>query len=389
MNRDQLLEVLEQFGIPVFQFDTPGGGTVVACRRGARVIGLFPRRAADSRNVLWVNPHIENLLGGTARDWEGIGQGGLGGDRLWVSPERNFYYKNPKIFGDWFCPSDMDPGNYAVDESSESSVTGSNRFDIDDTLLQTRFRDVLLKRHIRVMDNPLPGNSRLKDVLGFVGISTEETLEFGPNQPSDPKVCPWGLAQLPPVSADQPGTIVVPTARRANPVGYFGPLDENSMRVYDDHVIFRADAAKIGKLGIRAEDIAPTGPVRVGYVGPIGHGGTNGGVSVGTNEWVAIVRESESVARSSSLAVDPAKSDPDGPRGVIQAYNNGPDAANPDAPFARFCEIEMQYKPVERQSDGGWKSTAESKFMVWHGKKTDIVSLAEEILGVQHMNLFE
>jgi hypothetical protein len=63
-----------------------------------------------------------------------------------------------------------------------------------------------------------------------------------------PVACPWGLTQVVPPGGQASGTVIVPTAHRAQPIGYFGPLGEDRLRVYDDQVIFRIDAAKVAKL---------------------------------------------------------------------------------------------------------------------------------------------
>jgi len=75
---------------------------VVLTERGARLLGLFPR--LDLPNVLWV--HEEAPAKFAAGEWM------VGGERMWLAPERSFYYDNPRDFEGFHVPSDIDPGNY-------------------------------------------------------------------------------------------------------------------------------------------------------------------------------------------------------------------------------------------------------------------------------------
>ena len=48
----------------------------------------------------------------------------IGGDRYWISPEREYFYKNPETWTDWFCPSELDPANYEIlDDNQEVLFT--------------------------------------------------------------------------------------------------------------------------------------------------------------------------------------------------------------------------------------------------------------------------
>ncbi|NQU41684.1 hypothetical protein HQ520_00250 [bacterium] len=386
MNRDQLLETLEKHSIPCFKKDLKDGGTLVIARRGARVLGLFPQGEGSSPTLLWIHPHIEAILAGSLTDWEGDGSGGMGGDRLWVSPEQNYYYENSAGFDGWMCQFQMDPGKYEEVEAREGEVRYRNRFDLRDGLRCTTLKDVTLERTLWVLENPLADRVALKPLLarvGYVGVETREVLEL-PDQEETPVLCPWGLAQVPSPAAGA-GTVVVPTARRARPIGYFGEIPDDRIHVGEDQVCFKIDAQRVTKLGIQAEDINPEGPVRVGYISPLGRPSGSGPAAAMADpgvKWSLIVKESKDVARSSDLALDPAKADPRGPRGVVQSYNNDVSIK------AAFGEIEIQYLPVEKDSDGMWRSTVSTRLMGYAGEKSDVVALAQEILGLEDIHLF-
>lgn len=382
MNRDQLLELLDSFSAPVFQRDTANGGTAVISQRGARVLGLFPRNEGRCPNALWLNPSIGGILSGAVKDWEGAGEGSVGGDRLWISPERNFYYQAPERFEGWFAPLAMDPGNYQLADGGAQDVAYENRLDLKDLLRNTTYRNALLRRKLRIIDCPWDlGDSAGKKskTMGYVGIESEELLEIPVQEGPDPFVCPWGLTQVQVPGGDLAGTVVVPTARKAHPIGYFGEIPKDRLRILDTGVCFKVDGEQIWKLGVAAEDLAAAGPLRIAYLMPILAASRDGGRGRRT-EWLLLVRESECVARSSRDAVDPAKANPDGPRGVIQSYNNGPHGT-PE--YARFGEIEMQYLPVRKdESAGVWRSAVTSRLLAFQSEKAEILAIAQKILGM-------
>ena len=85
---------------------------------GARILSAMP----DYRtNHLWVPPRLKNILEDDPQIPEGE-RWNLGGNRLWLAPERNMYYRDPESFGDWFVPKWMDPANYKVSASMEKMV---------------------------------------------------------------------------------------------------------------------------------------------------------------------------------------------------------------------------------------------------------------------------
>lgn len=386
MNRDQILEILDDFSIPTFQRDLPGGGTIVAMQRGARVLALFPRKEGTSENVLWVNPNIEAILNGTEKDWEGEGEGSVGGDRLWMSPEQAFYYRQPQTFGEWVTPKEMDPGNYHDIKTDENSVTYENRFDLKNNLTGGFYKNVMIRRTLTLLDSPLADfQPRGKKNIGYVGYTTEETMEIGEVEGPDPVVCPWGLAQIIPPKGGVAGTVIIPTAHRAEPIDYFGALPPDRIAVHANYVTCKIDGQWIVKIAIRPEDLAPTGPVRIAYISRV-PSAEQGSLLTKQAEWILLIRESEDVARSSADAIDPARSNPDGLRGVIQAYNNGP---HPPTDHALFGEIEMQYLPVRKVIDGLWRSTAHSRFMAFQAEKEDILTIASRLLGLESIVLFD
>ncbi len=83
---------------------------------GGRPLGIFPKD--NCYNLLWINPNIREAI--KARNHL------IGGDRYWISPERDYFYKKPETFEDWTCPPALDPANYEILASSKSSCTVSS-----------------------------------------------------------------------------------------------------------------------------------------------------------------------------------------------------------------------------------------------------------------------
>lgn len=377
MNRDQLLEILEKHNVPAVTFESAEGGVAICTQRGARVLGVFPCGKGGSPNAVWVNPHIEAVLNGTASDWEGQGEGGMGGDRVWVSPERNYYYSEPKTFGGWFCQLDMDPGKYETTAGQAGSVTYRNRFSLKDVLNGTLLENVTLERRISPAANPL-ADAALKAKLAYVGLDSVETLEL-PGAGAAPSLCPWTLIQVPVAVNDAAATVIVPTARTAAPIGYFGELPHDRYVIFCDHVLYKIDSKLVTKLAIRAEDLPSEGPIRVAYV-RAANGNAECHGARDEASWQLLVLESESVARDSKDAIDPAKADPDGARGVVQSYNNGAPGQ------AMFGEIELQHLPVKAEG-GLFKSVAHCRMYSFQGGKEDILAAAGALLNLGRVDV--
>lgn len=386
MNRDQLLETLEKYEVPTHQWDTDGGGTLVVVRRGARILGLFPSAQGTSACALWINPNIQAVLSGKSVDWQGPGAGGIGGERLWFAPERNFFYKDPATFGEWTCQLDMDPGAYAQIAEAERSVQYENVFDLRDGLRGLVYKKASMRRRIALLEHPCLDVPAFDD-LAYAGLEVADEISI-PQADEDPRVCPWSLSQVTPSRNGQPGTVLVPTARRAEPVGYFGDIPPERLRVADDHVAFRIDAREIHKLGVRAEDLPAQGPVRIGYLKHAFQASTGEEASSADSQWLLVVKESDDIARSSDMAVDPARENPEGPRGVIQSYNGGPTEPG-EKDYPAFGEIEMQFAPARQNSQGAWQARATHRLLAFQGEREAVVAAAGKILGIEKIEPFE
>ncbi|MEJ2295203.1 MAG: hypothetical protein P8Y23_10590, partial [Candidatus Lokiarchaeota archaeon] len=98
------------------ELNNSNNGSVTISEYGGRILGLFPK--SDEINLLWVNPKIKEIIQSKER--------AIGGDRYWISPERDFFYKDPTTWSNWFCPPSLDPGNYEILAHDQHSCTVSS-----------------------------------------------------------------------------------------------------------------------------------------------------------------------------------------------------------------------------------------------------------------------
>ena len=62
------------------------GGQVIISEYGGRPLGFFPRKNGIS--LLWIDPQIQKAIKTKSRL--------IGGDRYWISPEQDYFYKDPE-----------------------------------------------------------------------------------------------------------------------------------------------------------------------------------------------------------------------------------------------------------------------------------------------------
>jgi len=277
---------------------------VVICERGARVLGIF---LDSSPNLLWVNPRLEDVF--SKNDWN------IGGLRLWISPERNFFYRRPESFEEWFCPEGIDPGEYKIVEVIPGKAVFEGRIQANDNLLGARL-EAQVRREIRLLESGKVF-MRLRIVDALVG-----------DYPA--RVNPWALAQVP-ISEMDAGTVLVPVRRGAEPIHYFTEIPRDRLRVSNDHVSFKIDGQYVSKLGIRPEDLREPELGAIAYVSRIGK-----------RMWSALMLRSHDIPSSQEDCLDVPKRNPNLPRAAIQSYNSGPESF----PDIRFGEIELQLAPT-------------------------------------------
>jgi len=112
------MQSLEDAGRPLLRQNQPDGGTLLISPWGGRVLGLFV--PGCEKNLLWVNPDLDDPLKAekllASPLWPN-----LGGDRIWLAPERDFFYPGFPDLQRYEPPTQIDPGQYSVDRTETTT----------------------------------------------------------------------------------------------------------------------------------------------------------------------------------------------------------------------------------------------------------------------------
>jgi hypothetical protein len=331
--RDGLIKSLEGF-TKTLVLENEAGSTVLT-EYGARILGVF---IGGRQNPFWVPGKLQELISRKERD--------IGGNRLWVSPERNFFYKRPHSFEGWFCQQSLDPGNWQVESSSKSSVTLEEELELEDFLKETKI-NLSLSRQIS------SSGIRVKKDLGCVKLKVREAMLARGNLKNG--ISLWSLTQIRPG-----GTVLIPTRPKAKPIHYFSKIPRDRLKISRDHVSFKIDGMAVYKLGIMPEDMVQPGFSRIAYY-----------VEHDENDVFLILMKTLMAPVNQEECVDVAKADPLGPKGCIQSYNSGPDLG--------FGEMEFHFKPAVKIKDS-WISHADYDIDVFSGKRGEVLRILKKIV---------
>jgi hypothetical protein len=276
--------------------------SVLIMPRGGRLLSVD----LGNSNLLWVNPKIEDVL--SNNEWN------TGGIRTWVSPERGFFYDYPEKFQGWRCPQGIDPAKYEVTEKEKHAVELRSVISAQDMASKRTLLGYINKR-IEVLEA-----QRNKD-LARVRVAIHDVLTVeGFKSP----FALWCLAQVP-IGGGHKGILTVPVVKNARPIHYFNPIPSSYLQIHRDRIEFTLDGQKELKLGIRPEDLPNPRQAQLQY-----------SYKSGRNQ-VLISMFSRTGAKNQSECVDPPRSNPTGPRAVIQSYSSEQISSE-----LRYGEMEIQ-----------------------------------------------
>jgi len=315
---------------------------------GGRLLGMWPK--ADGNNPLWVYPDLDETMKN--------GQWMIGGERLWIAPERRFFYENPRDFDGFHVPAEIDPGEYV----GTADLTFESVFSLLDYGRNETFDGSLCKRTFEIIDDPYAAS------IPYAGVRITDTVSIpGANL----GVCGWSLAQVYTCGPDMPATALFPAKTGSAVLSYFAPIPPDRAEVLDGYARFKIDAHAVYKMALRPEDMVMQNPCKAVYLTPSPDG----------KSWMCLIKRSDDMPRSQDECVDEARDNPNGPKGAIQAYNNGPDFAWPGSEFPYFGEIELQMK---KSSLNGGKmiSVSTHELLAYEGSKDAVLALAAQALDI-------
>jgi len=330
-----------------------GDSSALVSKYGGRILGIFPKK--DINNLLWINPNIKEEL--VAKNWN------IGGDRYWISPERDYFYKKPENFKDWYCPGGLDPANYDIIGSSSSSCTVSTNISIVNNTLKVRYSGEIT-RQFKLIKEPISTG------VNYCGIEyIDDCVIYTPNV----KANGWTLTQVISGGVKNPGTVLIPTKTDPKPLSYFRIIPEDRLKIGERYVAYKIDVEDIYKLAVRPEDIDFTKRAKIGYVIKIPESETYG----------FLVKLSDDIPKSQDKCFDVSRDHPESEIGVIQSYND----ESPNKTSLQFGEIELQLNSFETIANTSL-SKAKHELIGYIGTKDEILDVVEKYLGITNPSLF-
>ncbi|MFX0076594.1 MAG: DUF6786 family protein [Candidatus Hermodarchaeota archaeon] len=351
-NKKDLLSIKDDLGTLV-ELNFNDESSAIVSEYGGRLLGLFPKN--ESYSLLWINPSIVSVI--KSRQWE------IGGDRYWISPEREFFYEKPESWEDWFCPHGLDPAYYEILAESSKSCTLSSPITVESQIRKEIYNGEMT-RQISLIKDPISSG------LNYIGIEfVDDCVFFQPNL----LINGWSLACVISGGVLNPGTVLIPTKKEPKPLSYFRTIPPDRLYIGENHVSFKIDVDAIYKLGIRPEDIDYSKKSKIGYVIKIPD----------SKEYGFIVKLSDDIPKTQKECKDVSRDHPDEEIGVIQSYNS----ETVNKPSSNFGEIELQlnqFKTIDNTSH----SKAVHQIIGYIGLKEEILIAIEQILGISNPVLF-
>jgi len=327
--------------------------SIVISLFGGRPLGFFPKNGCIS--LLWINPKIRETIHANDR--------AIGGDRYWISPERDYFYTNPEKWEGWFCPPTLDPANYELIGSKEDSCTVSSEISVENETLKKRFHGEITRQFKLVKEPHSTG-------LNYCGLEYLDDCVFFS---SGLKMNGWSLACIISGGVQYPGTVLVPTKMNPKPLSYFREIPKDRLTVGENYVSYKIDVNDIYKLAIRPEDINYECPAKIGYCVKMPE----------KEEYGFLVKLSDDVPKTQTECFDIARDHPNSEIGVIQSYNS----ESPNKPQLNYGEIELQLKPF-MSVDNTSHCKAKHQLFGYIGTKDEILTVIEKYLGVSDPYLF-
>lgn len=326
-------------------------GILLFIQQGARLLGMYPGSEGD--NVLWVNADLETNL----EEHQPL----VGGESLEISPERNFYYENPRDFEGYRIPFEIDPGEYKLIDDSVAVIFKST-FSLLEYDRNKLFDNSHEKREFKVIQDPYNTN------LPYAGVSITDTVSINAK---DIEMCACSLAQVYTYGPTAPGTAFFPVKSDCKLLSYFDPIPPDRVKIFQNYARFKIDADKNLKLAIRPEDMCFDNPCKIVYLSP-----SPSNKSV----WSCLIKRCNDMPKSQAECVDMSRSNPDGPKGAIQAFNHGPVSIGERA--FPIGELELQLsKGVIKGKNTVSKGIHE--LLGYTGSKDEMLELAKTALQLK------
>lgn len=244
----QVVGRLEENQIPYGLIDLQEGVTIVISQRGGRIFGPF--LTVDSGSIFWTNSAFAEA--GAFKAFLRSGSWNLGGDRIWIAPEIQYHVPDRNDFwGSVFWPEQVDPGNYALEQSEPGEWRLAQEMTLQAYNLASGQKELHLERHIRKVDDPLRNLSDyqvLTDGVLFAGY--EQVVTLSECRRDDIVSEAWSLTQLNPG-----GNLVIPCSPRVEYTDYYEPVDGDLQAFHSTHVRLKITGNRQYKVGYKAAHV--------------------------------------------------------------------------------------------------------------------------------------
>ncbi|TFG26002.1 MAG: hypothetical protein EU532_10980 [Promethearchaeota archaeon] len=327
--------------------------SIVISEYGGRPLGVFP--TSNCLNLLWVASDIRQAI--ENREWA------IGGDRYWISPERDYFYKDPNNWDGWFCPEGLDPAHYKIQTKSDNACIVSSEISIKNQSTKEKFEGNITRKFSLIKEPFSTG-------VDYCGLEFIEDCSL--NSPNL-KLNGWTLATIISGGPKNPGTVLIPTKPNPKPLSYFRIIPQNRIKIGENYVGFKIDVNDIYKLAIRPEDIDYNRAAKIGYMLKIPD----------SQDYGFLVKLTDDIPKSQADCFDVSRDHPDSEIGVIQSYNS----ESPKKPLLNFGEIELQLNLFETENKISHGNATHSLF-AYIGSKEEILNVIQKYLGISNPKMF-
>jgi len=229
--------------------------SIVVTQYGGRILGPF--RGEKSGSITWLNNFF--LSKNKFRNFLLSGNWNIGGERIWIAPEYQYYVKKTtNSVNAWFCPKSIDPGNYSLSQSRKEECTLYQEMEIEAYNFTKGGKKLRIKRTISSTANPLrelPSHRILMNEVAFAGY--EQTITLSEEENDTIMSETWNLIQVP-----SGGKIYIPVSSNTDFSWYFKPIDQSVHNTHSNCMELELKEGIKYKIGYKAAHI--TG--RIGYL---------------------------------------------------------------------------------------------------------------------------
>lgn len=350
------IKLIAQKYTDVVQRDSETGCAIFTLQ-GARVLGLFPKK--EGQNLLWVNSDFEMIL----KEQQPF----VGGERLWLSPERSFFYENPRDFEGFHIPSEIDPGEYEHLENlqpEDKFFVFESKFSLLEYDNNNIFDANIARRQFALIPDPY------KTGLDYIGVTISDTIAV--NTP-EIKMSVCSITQVCNGGYKAAGTAIVRSSPDTQFIHYYpGQVPPEWIEKSKKYSRFKIDSLKRYRTGLAPDAIDLKNPCKIIYIAPD---------PMDSSSWSCVIKRSSDLPQTKEQCVDIPRTNPQGSGAALKVFNSGPDSDNKQENIIYFGELELQFakgKKIGRKT----VSKATHELLGYRGTKEEMLALARTALSL-------